>query len=474
VLKAGALGLAASTLGVLELAAWTPRRLAHAAPPGLPDIQFDIGAYIAPAETIDGIPFRFGPVFTLFVPARLSGLPSLADQGVLAGALDAIEAAYPFSPSGVFTFIAYGIPYFDRLPGGTKGDLVVRHLPRLLVDPSRYALEEAVPGPTDVSPANPGITKQRFNVPVTIEAHDLLLTLRSDSQERLADVLRWLQGSNTLNGSAATSPAFRGRLVFGAPRLMFAQPGLPRKVAEAQHLPFADLINSRSPMWMGFADQQVDGAGPAVITTFQGNASARLTSITAPDYFFNGSIQHLSHVILDLAQFYARPDEPFTERVQYMFRSNPIPALGVPQQFADGGGPAFLDNIFQGSNDALRNAQGVNTYQGKRRMGHLPALQRSSRAPDGTPLHIRMDGPGFDALDVPGGSEQPKLHFTIFVPTADLFAGIRRHQASLDLVQQYQVAPDDNGIERFLTATRRQNFLVPPRRHRAYPLLEIA
>jgi hypothetical protein len=32
---------------------------------------------------------------------------------------------------------------------------------------------------------------------------------------------------------------------------------------------------------------------------------------------------------------------------------------------------------------------------------------------------------------------------------------------------------DDNGLERFITATRRQNFLVPPRRHRAFPLLEL-
>ena len=32
---------------------------------------------------------------------------------------------------------------------------------------------------------------------------------------------------------------------------------------------------------------------------------------------------------------------------------------------------------------------------------------------------------------------------------------------------------DDNGLERFITATRRQNFLVPPRRHRAFPLIEL-
>jgi hypothetical protein len=49
---------------------------------------------------------------------------------------------------------------------------------------------------------------------------------------------------------------------------------------------------------------------------------------------------------------------------------------------------------------------------------------------------------------------------------------MRRNQAALDLVKANNVAPDDNGLERFLTATRRQNFLIPPRRHRAFPLLE--
>jgi hypothetical protein len=42
-----------------------------------------------------------------------------------------------------------------------------------------------------------------------------------------------------------------------------------------------------------------------------------------------------------------------------------------------------------------------------------------------------------------------------------------------DLQNQFGVDPDDNGLERFLTATRRQNFLVPPRRNRAFPLVEL-
>jgi hypothetical protein len=231
-------------------------------------------------------------------------------------------------------------------------------------------------------------------------------------------------------------------------------------------------------MWMGFLDQQVNGSGPAAICTFVGNHSARLTTAKPGDYFDNGSIQHLSHVIEDLAQFYAQPagayaGESYIDRVQYVFRSNPIPSAGHGNQLSIGGGPAYLDNLFRGAGDAEANAQGQNTFNNERRMGHLCGLQRSSRAADGTAMHIRMDGPGFDSMDVPGGGDEPKLQFTIFVPTAEFFRAMRANQASLDLVEKYNVPATSNGVERFITTTRRQNFLVPPRRHRSFPLVEL-
>jgi hypothetical protein len=83
-----------------------------------------------------------------------------------------------------------------------------------------------------------------------------------------------------------------------------------------------------------------------------------------------------------------------------------------------------------------------------------------------------MDGPGFDGLDVPGGANTAKLQFTVFVPSSDFFATMRRNAASLDLQEEFDIDEDENGLERFLTATRRQNFLAPPRRHRAFPLVE--
>jgi hypothetical protein len=487
---AGGLAMALGTLRLAGERSTLPERLASvpstAGLPGLggghrgrPDIQFDIGAVIGKARTFnDGagdVLAQLPPVHTVFTTAKLNRTPRPADQRMLREALATIEGAYRFAADGILIFISYGLPYFDRLPAG----LVAGHMPRLVTDNTRFALEEAVPSPTDVSPQNPGVTKQTFNIPVHIEQNDILITIRSDNASHIHNVLSWLGGSDSLRGLPIRSPAlFEGLATVTSSRAQFTQIGLPAAVASNAGLAYAHEINTNSPMWMGFLDQQVDGSGPASICTFAGNDSARLTSARPGDYFDNGSIQHLSHVIEDLAQFYAGPSgtkqgETYLERVQYMFRSNPPPSAGRGDQFANGGGPAFLDNAFQGTGDAAANAQGASTFNGKKRMGHLCGLQRSSRAADGTAMHIRMDGPGFDSMDVPGGASQPKLQFTIFVPTAEFFRGMRVNQASLDLVGKYGVKPAANGIERFITATRRQNFLAPPRRHRAFPLVEL-
>jgi hypothetical protein len=60
------------------------------------------------------------------------------------------------------------------------------------------------------------------------------------------------------------------------------------------------------------------------------------------------------------------------------------------------------------------------------------------------------------------------------VPTADFFAELRSAQAAQHLQNEFLAGVAlGNGVEHFITATRRQNFLVPPRRHRAFPLVEL-
>jgi hypothetical protein len=485
VLKAGAVGAAAAFLAGLDELAWSPMRPAAAAT-GVPDIQFDLSPYIAPATSVDGVLVQFPPVFTVFQFIDLLRTPTKAEQTVFANALATIEAAYPFSPAGVMLIVSYGMGYFGRLPGALgAGSVSFNNIPRLATNNSRFVLEEAVPSPTDAG--QPGIVKRKFVATPELGGTDILINVRSDKMANATDVLNWLGGSNTLAGVSVPSPSlpwfFTGR------RVQFVQQGLPRIVAEEDGLYYQDRMPTDSPMWMGFADQQTNSSGPATGVTFTGNLSPQSSTTATPgSYFDNGGIQHLAHTILDLEAFYARlgeagavEDETYLERVQYMFRSDPPPSFGNGSDpFLNGGGPAFLPNTFKGIDDAAQNAQGIDTLNNAHRIGHVSALQRFSRADDGTPLHIRMDGPGFDKIDipeilvVPGNSGNvPNLQFSIFVPTADFFNQMRIAQASLDLQAAFAVNPLDNGLERFMTASRRQNFLVPPRRNRAFPLLEL-
>jgi hypothetical protein len=539
-----------SNAALFEELAIMPVRPAVAAT-AFSDIQFDVGAFM-PAGTYAGkntyddgagaVVAAFGPIFTLFAPIRLTRTPTTADQTTLANALNEIEANFDASPSGLLIVsVSYGLPYFNRL----SASVVSANMPRLASNTSRFVLENAVPGPTDVvggvvQGANNPPPKQRFNINVVLEANDMLLQMRSDSMSNLTNALAWLQGSGNLHGQVIASPNFGGLLNFQTPRIQFMQPGMPRRVADTaaaanpNFYEFHTRINPDSSMVMGFVDQQIDSSAPnAATVTFvgdPGNANTRgFTTAKAGDYFDNGSICHFSHNIDDLYQFYqtAAQDptggggEPFSERIQYMFRSNQtgsgfqgLPAQPNADEFTNGGGPAFVANVFQGTNSALQAAQALDgtatattntdpnkTFGGQQRIGHESALQQTSRASDGTPLHIRMDGPGFDGMDVPAfqthpdmpsisvpvpaGTSQFKLEFLMFVPTSDFFRTVRNSAGAQNLFAQFGQPNDpggtsggvqfsDNGLERFITATRRQNFLCPPRRHRAFPLLELA
>lgn len=487
----GALGLAAGpALGVLDALGWAPERLAHAAPQGYPDIQFDLGAYVPPARRIEGVDMAMPPVYTVFLTAVLTrpGAPSGEDRRALADALDTIEARYPFTPAGVFAHVSYGLPYFRRLRGGlAPGGVAADHLPMFKAT-GESVLQESVPGPSDVSARNPGVAKQTFNVPLRIERNDVLFTLRGDLLANLTDVVAWLKGSGRLNGAPVPSPAFDGLFAFTSLRVMFVQMlrvmfvqiGMPHNVARRFGLPYAERVNPLSPMWMGFFSQQKNGFGPAEIATFQGNASAHFTGMPRPggglrpvdtsDYFYNGAIQVFAHDILDLAQWYA-DGRTYDERVALMFRPNPAPSRSNYDPYRYGGGPAVVSNdVVLNRADGTSDAAIAAATLGK--LGHVQALQRVTRAPDGVIVPQRVDGPGFDAMDVPDGSPQPKLQFSVFLPSAQNFAKARTNAAAPDLSPS-KVPASHNGIEPFMTATRRQNFLCPPRAHRAFPLLEL-
>src|SRR5215472_9085241 len=234
VLRAGMAAGLASQLALLDQLVLRPTRPRATNAGPFPIVQYAIAPFIAgPVVLNDGagnVTAQFAPVFSFFVPARLTRTPTPTDQRVLGDALSTIEQLYDFSPSGIFSFVSYGVPYFNRLPGGINGSLVQRFMPQLAQgrnpDGTTNALAEAVPSPTDVvgglvggpSALVPGVTKDRFNVNVRIESHDMLITLRSDSITNIIESFGFLAAS------------LGGLVRFATPRLIFQQPGLTRKV----------------------------------------------------------------------------------------------------------------------------------------------------------------------------------------------------------------------------------------------------
>src|SRR5438045_2195759 len=226
-------------LAELGRVAWVPDRPA-AAPVPPPDVQFDLTPHVPPSRLIDGIRIRFGPVHTVFATAVLERTPTREDQQRLADALATVEAAYPWRPGGLFLHVAYGLPYFRRLPRG----LFDLYVPRRLADTTRFVLAEAQPAPADTG--------------VRIEGNDILFTLRSDVPGNLADALRRLAADGRAAG-----------LRFTSARVMFAQPGLPGMLAARHGLAYADRVNPRSPTWMGLMDNQPEPGTAAPAVTFR-------------------------------------------------------------------------------------------------------------------------------------------------------------------------------------------------------------
>jgi hypothetical protein len=126
-------------------------------------------------------------------------------------------------------------------------------------------------------------------------------------------------------------------------------------------------------------------------------------------------------------------------------------------------------------------------------VGHNGMLQQASRLsgdiidnygrlrPKGTAVPIRED---FNTLDNPfasppsGKPAAAGLHFAVFVPASRLFHNARLAMDGIlpdtDHTNLRGTIDDaHNGINSFMAATHRQNFLVPPRAHRSFPLAEL-
>jgi hypothetical protein len=249
-------------------------------------------------------------------------------------------------------------------------------------------------------------------------------------------------------------------------------------MARAAGISAADLIPDGSELFLGFTSTQKAGLGPGKIANHE-----TLGFVDVRDgYFRGGTHMHLSHIEEDLEAWYL--NFQFQERVDTVFR----PGLHVRYG---------AQTVRQGPADAAAEAEVSQDFKVHGRFGHSSSIQTTSRlledlvADDGTVYRKGTAIPqraDFNTLDNPfawtanplrdGLSSEPAagVHFVVFNPSSDDF---HRNRLAMDGVlpggKKLPLPPRarSQGFNSVLKTTHRQNFLVPPRRHRSFPLVEL-
>jgi hypothetical protein len=373
-------------------------------------------------------------------------------QRALENALASLDERYAPTPAGLGVTVAWGLPYFERVvPGAWR-----THAPH-----DRRADRLALP-PSRRFPSDPLST--------TLEENDVAILLRSDSLEHIADASRRLHDVDVLEWTSIRR-GFAGGGFEGAR-------SLPKRMALAAGVPGADLIPETAELFLGFTSTLRRNLGPRRIVNFE---TLGFVDLGPRGYFREGTHMHLSHIREDLEAWYLNFD--FQQRVDTTF----APKTRAPH----GAQTVAVRDLPPSPGQISRDFHESNT------IGHSSSIQTTSRvakdhiAEDGTVYRAGTAIPqraDFNTLDNPffwsaspqadAMSHEPAagVHFVVFNPSGDDF---ERNRLAMD-----GVLPDGTklpffprqrgqGFNDVLETTHRQNFLVPPRRRRSFPLAEL-
>jgi hypothetical protein len=455
-LVGGAAGAALGAAGIYELV----DRLGDSSPSEAasatqaPEQHLVNGLRVERKEGVEVVvPLRHHEVVTAKVVAPQNEL--LAAQADLAAVLAELDAAYPTTPEALALSVAWGLPYFRaHVPKAADA-----HLPfdRRAQKP---ALIDAIRFPSDPEDTN-------------LEANDVAFLFRSDNEENIRTAATEI--ADRMKGALAVTSirkGFAGQMDGGK--------GLPKEMATAAGVPGADLIPDGAELFLGFTSTQRNALGPAKIVNFE---TLGLVDLGPRSYFHGGTHMHLSHIFEDLEAWYLNQD--FRDRVNTTFRPHMLVRPGT-------------QTVAQPPSRVASEREVSRDYSRYGMIGHSSSLQPASRLqqdihgddgtlyPKGTAIPQRAD---FNTLDNPffwsadpkgdrmGDGPAAGLHFVVFNPTSDDF---HRNRLAMDGVmpggQKLKFPPraPGQGFNSILKTTHRQNFLVPPRRHRAFPLAEIS
>jgi hypothetical protein len=443
---AGVVGAAGVYELVDQLAGTSPKR-----PPG---------AHKAEQHLLDGVRVVNSNDVEVLVPplhhevitARLTASRSDVRhaQAELDHLLAGLDNDYEPTPAGLGVTVAWGLPYFHRL----VPDQFVRYLPHdrradkpVLTDAIRFQ-------------SDPNDTR--------LESNEVAILLRSDVRAHIDDAEKRLRDSKLFEFTSIRR-GFAGGGFDG-------KQSLPKQLAVAAQIPGADLIPETSELFLGFTSTQKAGMGPGTIANFE---TLGYVDFRGSDYFRQGTHMHLSHIHEDVEAWYLNFD--FDERVSTAFRPN----LQVAQD---------TQTVRQGPKDVSSHADVHRDYRKSGAIGHSAAIQTTSRLDrdvvgtdgtvyvKGTAIPVRAD---FNTLDNPfawsenldeiGAIPAGGVHFVVFNPTGDDFNRNRRAMDGQLPDGKIVLEPRSRaqGFNSVLSTTHRQNYLVPPRRHRSFPLAEV-
>jgi hypothetical protein len=397
----------------------------------------------------DGVEVVVPPRHHRLVTAKIAVPDPRRAARELEDALVELERRFdPTTPAGLGVTIGWGLPYFrDHVASQAKA-----HLPfdRRAAKP---AVLDAIRFPSD--PAE-----------TILEDNDVAVLLRADARPHVV---------------AGAKALFADLDVFKVTSIRegFVGGGLPKRMAMAAGVPGADLIPDGAQLFLGFTSTQKDGLGPNRIANFE---TLGYVELGPRAYFRGGTHMHVSHLFEDLEAWYLNFD--FRERVDTAFR----PGLHVKPG---------TQTVRQGRQDVAHTAQVERDFRDHSRIGHSSAIQTASRlqhhvvADDGTVYRRGTAIPqraDFNTLDNPfswsgdperdGVQDTPRagVHFVVFNPSSDDF---HRNRLAMDgrlpdgTKLPLRPRARGQGFNAVLRTTHRQNFLVPPRRYRSFPLAEL-
>jgi len=459
-LLAGAAAGAVAGGAIYELVDRLGRTPSRASGAGFPREQHVLDGVRVVRE--DGIEVVVPPLHHRIVTAKLhvdgdkASLVSAQEQ--LDRALASIEDGREPTPAGLGVTAAWGLPYFDRL----VPEQAAAHIPvdlRATREKGRTikALTHSIRFPSD--PQH-----------LVLEDNDIAFLLRSDDKDAVESGAKTLLGLDFLEPTSVRVGFAGGGFEGGM--------SLPKRMALAAKIPGADLVPLTSELFLGFTSTQKAGLGPTRIANFEtlGYTNA------AGGYFEEGTHLALSHIFEDLEAWYLTFD--FRDRVDTTF---------------DPGMKAKADaqTIPQGPKQVASVSKVTKGFHKTGTIGHSASIQTTSRLTEdvrgsdgtiyrkGTAIPHRAD---FNTLDNPfawssrprvdamGAEPRAGVHFVVFNPTSDDF---RRNRMAMDGVLPdgtrlpFQRGARGQGLNSVLETTHRQNFLVPPRRHRSFPLVEL-